>query len=186
MQPMTTSPHDRTSRRGARARRGAVPLEALLAGLTTPMLRRQGFVRTELVRRWTSIVGPQFASMAVPERLSFPEGQRRGGVLTVRAAGPLVTLLQHALPQVIERVNGVFGYRAIERVRLVQGVVPPRIGGPGAQRPAVPHPVALPESLPEGPLRSALAALASTIPEPAGPDGRTVATKAGDNPQRAP
>lgn len=32
--------------------------------------------------------------------------------------------MQHLEPLLVERVNGYFGYRAVARVRLVQGAVP--------------------------------------------------------------
>ena len=39
---------------------------------------------------------------------------------------PLAIELQHLEPVVIERINGYFGYRAVERLSMVRGPLPPR------------------------------------------------------------
>ena len=47
-------------------------------------------------------------------------------MLTVRVDGPLALELQHAAPQILERVNGFVGRRAITELRIVQGPLPKR------------------------------------------------------------
>ena len=44
--------------------------------------------------------------------------------LRVRVGGAAALEIQHMEPQIIERVNGYFGYRAIDRLQLVQGPLP--------------------------------------------------------------
>jgi hypothetical protein len=166
---MTTSPSER-----ARRNRSA-GLEALVRRLTSPALRRQGFVRTEIISQWPSLVGPEFAAATQPEQLRFPPGARHGGTLTVRVAGARAPLFAYALEPLKERINALFGYAAIERIRLVQGPVASR-RPPRWQRPAGPPPP-LPDGLPPGPLRDALARLAETFAD-------TVPPKSGDNPTR--
>src|SRR5207253_2111563 len=86
---------------------------------------RKGFAAAEVVSRWPVIVGPTIAAYTVPERLVFPPGQRREGVLHVAVApGGFATQLQHLEPEVLERINGFFGYRAVVRLRMSQRPVP--------------------------------------------------------------
>ena len=82
------------------------------------------------------MVGPQFAVSTLPEKLSGgPPGE--GGVLTVRTAGAAAIELQHSAAQVVERINGFLGYRAVARLRLVQAPLPAPVKK-GAQRPGRP------------------------------------------------
>jgi hypothetical protein len=56
--------------------------------------------------------------------------------LHIRVSGALALELQHLQPQVIERINGYFGYRAITRIALQQG--PIRARKPAARPRATP------------------------------------------------
>jgi hypothetical protein len=95
--------------------------------MTDPAFRRQGFAQQDIVTRWSEIVGPALGATSLPEKLGFPPGKRRGGTLIVRVDGGMALELQHLSPQVIERVNGYFGYRAVEKIVIRQGPLPPRV-----------------------------------------------------------
>lgn len=73
---------------------------------------------------WRTIVGDDLAVRAQAASLDFPRGDRRGGVLTIHAASADALELQHEMPRILERLNRHFGYRAIDRIKLVQA--PPR------------------------------------------------------------
>jgi hypothetical protein len=71
-----------------------------------------------------------------PEAIRFPPGEKAEGILdlvVVPAHAPLIT---QVIPEIIERVNRFFGYRAVARVKLRQGAVTPSPDG----RPAKPPP----------------------------------------------
>lgn len=125
-------------RKTANARRMGGPraLGASVARLTRPAVRRRGLAEAGIIIDWPRIVGPELAAASCPERLT---GTRRGGgqdaadgdgaeggILHLRVVGALATELQHLEPIIIERVNGFFGYRAVARLRIVQGALPPR------------------------------------------------------------
>ena len=102
---------------------GPRPLAASLGALSKRALGRRGFAEAGLITEWDAIVGPELAAASQPDRLTFPPGRRDGGTLRLTVAGPVATELQHLEPVVIERINGYFGYRAVERILLVQGPV---------------------------------------------------------------
>jgi hypothetical protein len=54
-------------------------------------------------------------------------------------SGALALELQHLEPQVLERINGYFGYRAVGRLKIYQGPVP---GPPTPHPPPAPPPTA--------------------------------------------
>lgn len=99
-------------------------LAASLPKAARQTLQRHGFAEAGVVTDWPAVVGPLLAAHCAPQRMSFPRGTRQDGTLHVVVSGPFATELQHLEPMVIERINGYFGYRAIARLRLVQGVLP--------------------------------------------------------------
>ncbi len=135
----------------------------LAARLGGPVLRRHGFAHDQLIARWPEIAGPQFGSASLPLKLSFAPGSKRGGTLTVRVEGPLASHLIHVQDVILDRINSFFGYKAVERLRLVHGEVPP--APPQRTTPTVSKcpPPAEVTALATGPLKQALIQLAATF-----------------------
>lgn len=111
---------------GDTRRHGLHALAGVTPGLTDPLLRKRGFVEGRIVRDWPLIVGADLAAICLPESLAFPRGKRDGATLRLLAAPARALELQHALPQLIERVNAHFGWAAVLRVAIRQGPLPPR------------------------------------------------------------
>lgn len=108
-------------------RRGAQPLADLTGALLSPAAKKRGFASVDLFAYWPDIVGPAYAEFTQPERLSWPRRLEDGGeagfepaLLIVRCEGPRAILLQHEEPTIIERINAIFGYRAVAKLRIVQ------------------------------------------------------------------
>lgn len=118
-------------------------LGATVRKVTAPVFRRRGFAEAGILTDWPHIVGTHLAAHSSPQKLSFPEG-RRDGTLYVLVSGAWAPELQHLAPQVIERINGYFGYRAVARLVLNQGPLPDTAGA-GAST-ATAEPPALPPS----------------------------------------
>jgi hypothetical protein len=101
-------------------RRGGIrTMAALMPKVTRTILGKRGFAEASIITEWATIVGDDLARSSQPEKLSFPRGERVGGVLHIRVAGGGATELQHLEPQILERINGHFGYRAVGRLKLV-------------------------------------------------------------------
>ena len=130
--------------------------------------RRFGFVQSSVVTRWPEIVGEHHAKVCTPEAIRFPPGEKADGILQLVVLPAHAPLIQHVVPEIIERVNRFFGYKAVARVKLRQGAVqPPRAEARPANPPSLkPIPFELGDSLrdvgdPE--LRAVLESLARTI-----------------------
>src|SRR5687768_17654323 len=92
--------------------------------------RRFGFVQSSVVTRWPEIVGPRHAQVCMPESIRFPPGEKSEGILQLVVLPAHAPLIQHVIPEIMERVNRFFGYKAVSRVKLRQGEVkPPRAEG---------------------------------------------------------
>lgn len=105
-------------------RHGTARLDALLPKAARRAYRAYGFVESAIVTQWRHIVGPMLAAHSLPERLRFAPGKRVGGSLQIRVEGAFALELQHYSPLIIERVNGYFGYRAVDRLVIKQGPLP--------------------------------------------------------------
>ena len=58
-------------------------------------------------------------------RVDYAPGRRSGGTLLLQVGGAAALELQHAAPQLLERINTYFGHQAVRQLRLLQMPLPP-------------------------------------------------------------
>ena len=129
-------------------------------------LGKKGLGYGKLVTDWKMIVGPDLGEVTSPVKLSFPRGERTDATLTIDIVPARAIELQHSMPQLIERVNAIFGYSAVARIKMVQR--PPTRTAPMANlRPLSlaeeKQLVELTEIVPDGELRAALESLGRAV-----------------------
>ena len=146
------------------------PLSDLLGATLGKALKAQGFASTEIISRWTDIVGTEIAAHSEPLKINWPRAigdeAPEPATLVLRVEGPAALEIQHLSAVILERVNRFFGWQAIGRIALRQAPLRHR------ERPA-PQPQPDPgiaariaEGLPEvkdEDLRQALARLGAAI-----------------------
>jgi len=108
------------------------PLSQLLHKTLGDAFAKQGFASTELVTRWTEIVGTEIAAHSEPEKIQWPRPGTVAGVdghsaepgtLVLRVEGPAAIEIQHLSSVVLERVNRFFGWQAVGTLRLRQAPI---------------------------------------------------------------
>ncbi len=104
-------------------RKGLRSLAATLPPITAPIFKTRGFAEAGILTDWPAIVGEMLGRRTAPERIAFPRGDKRGGTLHVTCESAFAPELQHLSPQVIERINGYFGYPAVAQLKILQGRV---------------------------------------------------------------
>jgi hypothetical protein len=123
---------NKVTRTGVKGRKAAVDaprarraraMADLLPAAGGAAFRRFGFVQSSIVSRWQEIVGARYAAVSAPESIRFPPGKRSGGTLTLVVEGAHAPMMQHVAPAIQERVNHFFGYEAVARVAIRQGLV---------------------------------------------------------------
>ncbi len=93
--------------------------------VTKPIFRKRGFGEAAILHEWETVVGPEVAHFTCPERLAKSRQEGRGAILHLRVAnGAYATQLIHQEPQLIERINGFYGYNAVEQIKIIQGPLP--------------------------------------------------------------
>jgi hypothetical protein len=145
------------------------PLADLLHKTLHDAFAKQGFASTELITRWTEIVGPEIAAHSQPEKIHWPrpfEGKpSEPGTLALRVEGPAAIEIQHLSAVILERVNRFFGWQAVDSLRLRQA--PLRRGEPKpVPKPDLEAAARIAATLPEikdEKLRDALARLGAAI-----------------------
>lgn len=150
---------------------GAKAISDLMPDIGRTAFRRFGFVQSSVVTRWPEIVGARHARHCSPESIRFPKGEKSEGILQLVVTPAHSTMIQHVVPEIMERVNRFFGYKAVAKVKLRQGEVQaPRVEPRAAPPSLRPIPMELGDSLrdigdPE--LRAVLESLARNL---GGPD----------------
>ena len=100
-------------------RKGFLQAGSLLeVGLRQSMAKR-GFGESRVLTHWAEIVGADIARIAEPLKLNYPK-DGFGADLVVLCVGANAPLVQMQIPDIIERVNSCYGYRAITRVKVTQ------------------------------------------------------------------
>lgn len=97
----------------------------LMPDIGRAAFRKFGFVQSSVVTRWAEIVGADYAAICAPESIRFPVGKKAGGTLQLTVMSGHAPMIQHMLPDIVDRVNRFFGYAAVAKVALRQGDISP-------------------------------------------------------------
>jgi hypothetical protein len=136
---------------------GPRPVGSVLPDVTRPAFRKHNPAGARIVADWEIIVGPKVAEMTVPRRL-------HQGVLTIGCAGPAAMDLHYMGVEVINRINTHLGGQPVHSLKFTQAGMP-RKREPSRSPPpeAVREAEAAVAGLPDGELKSALAALGRVV-----------------------
>ena len=96
--------------------------------LMRPTFEKFGFPAAAILTDWAAIAGPELAAFTAPERLKWPRRElisestekKTGATLILRVAGARALDVEHMRPQLIERINAAFGYRAVYEIKVLQ------------------------------------------------------------------
>ena len=85
-----------------------------------PIYKKHGFAEHRILTEWESIVGKELSNFSAPCKLVMPRAQNQGGTLHIKVASGRGLELQHSQPIILDRIATYFGYRAVEKLRIIQ------------------------------------------------------------------
>ena len=99
--------------------RGFTRTSSLLQKRIRRASESRGFAESRVLTHWAEIVGTDLAAIARPVNVSYGR-QGLGASLTVLTTGAQAPMLEMQKEKLREKVNAVYGYNAISRVRITQ------------------------------------------------------------------
>jgi len=113
-----------------------------IAGALDPALKRRGFASRDIITHWKAMAPRPYDAVALPDKLSWPRGERsaEGATLYLRCLAGHQLQLQHEAPRIAAAVNRYFGYVLVKEVRLAAMPFTPGSAKP-AEPPREPDPV---------------------------------------------
>lgn len=130
---------------------GGKAIGGLLPRITAKSFERYGFHSAEIITSWPVIAGKELANISVPERIRWPRSkpaetigeaapgatttrqprrappsarqsqQGDGATLFLRTEPAFALDIEYRAGEITDRINRYFGYRAIARIKVVQG-----------------------------------------------------------------
>ena len=101
-----------------RRKRGFERAASLLESRVRRAGESRGFAVSRLLTHWAEVVGPDVARVCRPVEVSY--GRGFGATLTVLTTGAEAPMLEMQKDTIRERVNGCYGYAAIQKLRITQ------------------------------------------------------------------
>ncbi|WP_299553569.1 DciA family protein [uncultured Tateyamaria sp.] len=92
---------------------------SLLTGRIRQASESRGFAQSRLLTDWAEVAGADVAAIARPVEVSYGCGGV-GATLTLLTTGAQAPMLEMQKDQLRQRVNAVYGYNAISRIRITQ------------------------------------------------------------------
>ena len=99
---------------------GLKTLRQSVVKITDVAIRKRGFVESALIHKWASIAGKEMAAWSVPNRLVFSRGSTLDATLHLDVLSARALEIQHNELVILERINVVFGYKAINKIAIRQ------------------------------------------------------------------
>jgi len=111
--------------------RFARPLSDLVRPALADAFKAQGFAAADILQCWPEIAGERLAEHSIPVRVIWPPRPKaappgappRPATLVLKVDSAYALEVEMAAAQILERVNAVFGWACVGKIRLRHGPV---------------------------------------------------------------
>src|SRR5690606_38398654 len=92
----------------------------VLSGALDPVLKKRGFASRDIFIHWSVMAPKPYDSVAIPDKLSWPRGERgaEGATLVLRCIPGHALAISHEGDKIAAAVNRYFGFVLVGSVRL--------------------------------------------------------------------
>ncbi len=92
-----------------------------IENLIKNLLGTKSFVSYDILKNWSDIVGEELAAYCLPKKIDFKKDARDNGTLYLMVnSGAFALEISHQTPVILEKINTYFGYRAVEKIKIIQ------------------------------------------------------------------
>ena len=99
--------------------KGFTRTSSLLTQRVRTASEKRGFAQSRLLTQWVEVAGDAIAAISRPVEVSYGRGGM-GATLTLLTTGANAPVLEMEKEKLRGRVNAVYGYNAIARIRITQ------------------------------------------------------------------
>lgn len=101
-------------------RNRTIGIAEALSGALDPVLKKRGFASRDILTHWAAMAPVPYNSVAMPDKLSWPRGERsaEGATLYLRCVPGHALAIAHEGASIAAAVNRYFGYVLVGQVRL--------------------------------------------------------------------
>lgn len=102
----------------------------VLSGALDPVLKKRGFASRDIITHWSVMAPKPYDEVAIPDKLSWPRGERSeaGATLVLRCIPGHALAIAHDGPKIAAAVNRYFGFLLVNTVRLSAEAFTPGTG----------------------------------------------------------
>lgn len=111
---------DTMTTRSKKGAQGLLPVGAFVQKFTKATLLKRGIHRHRILVDWKAIVGDKLAELSCPVRITRPKDLKSGGVLHLQVLSGASLLIEASQALICERINCHYGYRVVERLKILQ------------------------------------------------------------------
>lgn len=92
----------------------------VLAGALDPVLKKRGFASRDIIAHWSVMAPKPYDEVAIPDKLSWPRGERsaEGATLVLRCVPGHALAIAHEGEKIAAAINRYFGFVLVGSVRL--------------------------------------------------------------------
>ena len=83
-------------------------------------LKKRGFIHTKIVSSWATLT-KEYAKFSSPVKIKFAKNKFDDGTLFIRVKSGLGPELEMKSINIINRINSMFGYKAINKIKFQNG-----------------------------------------------------------------
>jgi hypothetical protein len=86
----------------------------------------RGIAETDVLLRWAEIVGTDLCDRCTPVKIAYPTKRALGASLIVQTDSGRAPEIEMRGPEIVEKVNRFYGYKAVSRLKVTQstGMLP--------------------------------------------------------------
>ena len=90
--------------------------------LLNDYFKKRGFIHNEIVSSW-EVLTENFSKHTSPLEIKFPKNKVNDGTLFIKVKSGLGPELEMQTKKIIDKINSMFGYKAINKIKLQNGSI---------------------------------------------------------------